>query len=115
LIGSDTADSIVIVVRNIKVARSVEGELTRKVQLGAEGWPLITEQARRTGARDGVDLAVRGIDLSDAVVVGIREIDVARCVQRNAIGSIQHRGQGIDVFAAETGSTGAGDGVDPAV
>ncbi|MEI9900564.1 MAG: hypothetical protein WDN31_11070 [Hyphomicrobium sp.] len=65
----------------------------------------------RAVTREGADIT-RGIDLADAVVRLVGNIEVARVVSRQGIRGIEHRGNRGRAIAAEPRDAGASDRLD---
>ena len=76
--------------------------------------PCVAGEALCAGAGDGGDDAGGGVDLADAVVAGVGEVEVAGGVEGEGGGEIELGGGGEGVVAGEAGDAGAGDGGDDA-
>ena len=112
--AGDPADAVVRRVRDEEVAGGVDGDAARDPQLGAGGGAVVTAEAGVTGAGDRGDDPAAGYDLTDTVVLGVRDEEVARGVHGDAGRVPQLRARAGAPVAAEAGNTGAGDrGDDP--
>src|SRR5439155_134534 len=76
--AGDPADAVVRRVRDEEVAGGVDGDAARDPQLGAGGGAVVTAEAGVTGAGDRGDDPAAGYDLTDSVVLGVRDEEVAR-------------------------------------
>ena len=82
--GVDLADAVVAGVGDEQVAAGVHRNADGIVQLGGGGRPAVAAIARSSVAGDGGDDARGGVDLADAVVVGVGDEQVAAGVHRHA-------------------------------
>ena len=90
--GIDLADAVVVAIGDIEVACAVRGYAPGVVQLRDGSQAAVpAESAVSSGTRDGGNDACRDIDLADAVVVAIGNIDVACAVRGYAPGLVQLR------------------------
>src|SRR5207253_1188676 len=79
----DLADAVVVGVGNEKVTRGVDGDTGRGRQLYARGGAPVAAEAGTPGAGGGRDDPGRRRDLTDAVVIRVRDEEVARGVDRD--------------------------------
>src|SRR5206468_2761182 len=88
---ADLADAAVAAVRDVEVAGGIEGNVPGEVELrGGRGAPVARE-AKVAAAGVGRDGAP-GRDLADAVVGGVRDIQVAGGIESHAGGGQEPRG-----------------------
>src|SRR5262249_48291342 len=78
-VGLDLADAVVALVGEVDVAAAIDGHAPRRVDLGRGGGAVVAAVARGPGAGDGDDVAGGLDDLADAVVVRVRDGQVAVC------------------------------------
>ena len=110
-VGRHLADAEVALVRDVEVARRVEGDVVREVQLGGGGGALVATKAGNTGAGKRGDDPV-GRHPADAVVRGVGDEEIARGVYGDAGRGLELGGSRQAAVATEAGPTGAGDGRD---
>src|SRR5206468_1978203 len=97
-----------------EVAGGVDGDAARDPQLGAGGGAVVTAEAGVTGAGDRGDDPAAGYDLTDTVVLGVRDEEVARGVDGDAGRVPQLRAGGGAPVAEEARTAGAGERGDDA-
>ena len=112
----DLADHVVAGVGDEQVARSVQGDPPRAVELGGAGRAAIPGVAGGAGAGDGVDDPV-GRHFADDVVARVGDEEVARGVHGHGRRSRELGGRGRAAVAAVAAHAIAiaGDGVDDPV
>jgi len=106
------ANDAVALVRNIKIARAVEGDAYRRMKLRGGCWTVIPAVTSRSIAGHGRDVARAYGHLPNAVIRGIRNVKIARAVQSHTGGTIQLRAGRRAAIATESGSAVATNGVD---
>ena len=97
-------------VRNVEVARTVHNNTFGCVERRRGGRAAIAVEAAHPRAGDGRNVPGRGVHLADAVVPSVRNVEVARTVQRNPRGEVELRCRGRAAIAAE--QPGAGERFD---
>ena len=100
------AHPVVGPVGNIQVAFFVDHHAGRQVEAGLGGGAAVAAESRRAVAGDGGDDAFL-IDLTHAVIVPVRDIQVAVGIEGQTGGNAQLRFRGGAAVAGMTGSTGA--------
>ena len=83
-IGRDPADHVVARVGDVQVARGVEGQAGRPVELRGRGGAAVARISGHSCSREGADGAVRG-DLADPVGVAVGHVDVAGGIHSDSI------------------------------
>ena len=78
-------DGVVDPIRNVHVARSVQSDAARKLKGRTGGLSVITRVRWRSGSGHRRDDAGRHRHFTDAVVVGIHNINVARGVKGHSV------------------------------
>src|SRR5207245_2619090 len=73
----DLADSVVSGVRDVEIAVRRQEDVLHRFESRARGGPAVAGEPRASVAGDGRDDPGGGRDLSDDVVVRVREVDVA--------------------------------------
>ena len=115
--GDDTggyfADAVIVGVGHVERARGIHGDAERSAQAGVAGLAAVTVSAGLARAGDRGDDAVRG-DAANAVVEGVRDVDVARGVDGKAGRRVQRGLESRHAFAAAAGDAVAGDRSDDA-
>ena len=113
----DFADALVRLIRNVEVARAVHRHPVRGVQGGRDGQPTVLGRrvTRRAGARHRRDKPGRRRDLADALVGGIRNVDVARRVHGDRGRLVQIRPGAASAVPVVPRVAGAGERGDVAV
>ena len=106
-------DAVVEVIRNVEVARRVQGSILRIPESRPGSRPQIPVHCRgtggcRAGARHRANVAVH-VHFTDAVVGGVANVHVARIVGDDAVRRIQLRFVGLHPVAVVAGRPGAGD------
>ena len=101
--GIDLADAVLEVVRDVEVAGAVQRKPAGVSKPRRGGRAAIAAEASRPRSGDGRNVAGRGIDLADTVVVRVRNVEVAGAVQRNPCGEVEPRRGGRAAIAAEAG------------
>src|SRR5207253_2708541 len=112
--GGDLADAVVLRVRDVEVAGGIEGHAAWADELRGGRGAAVAREALRTGAGVGRDDAAGG-DLPDAVVLTLRDVEVAGGIEGHADGFVELRGGRGAAVACETHRTCAGVGRDGAV
>ena len=88
--GIDLADAVVGGIGDVEVALAVHRHTTGRVQLGPDHWATVSAEPPFSRACDGGDRP-GGIDLANAMVCEIGDVEVARPVHRHAIGIVETR------------------------
>src|SRR5439155_1371940 len=112
--GADLADAVVVRVGDVEVAGGIEGHAVGAAELSGGRGAAVAREALRTGAGVGRDGAAGG-DLPDAVVLTLRDVEVAGGIEGHADGFVELRGGRGAAVACETHRTCAGVGRDGAV
>src|SRR5207253_3800120 len=88
--GGDLADAVVAEVRDVEVTGGIEGHAAWAELRGGRG-AAVAPEAVPTVAGVGRDGAPGG-DLADAVVVQVRDVEVAGGIEGHAVGRVEMRG-----------------------
>src|SRR5262249_43599936 len=88
-------------VRDVQIARCIEGDTRRTTELRESGRAAIAAVTPRSVACHGADETVRG-NPADAVVTVVRDVQIARPIHGHAIRTIELRGSGWAAIAAVT-------------
>src|SRR2546425_604778 len=110
--GCDLADAEVALVSNEEVARGIDGDIVREVQRGAGGQAAVAAEAGNAAAGDGGDDPGAGRDLTDAVVLGVRDEQIALGVDDDPCQGPHLSPDRRASLAPQAGAAGAGDGGD---
>ena len=102
---------MVVGVGNEKVTRGVDGDAGRGRQLDARGGAPVAAEAGTAGAGGGRDDPGRRRDLTDAVVIRVRDEEVTRGVDGDTRRGLQ-LGAGGGAAVVERATAAAGDGGD---
>src|SRR5439155_442905 len=107
--GDDLADHAVATVGDEEVARPVENDVERQVELGRGGRAAVArEPTRASDPRHRADRARRGDDLADHAVTTVGDEEVARTVEGYARGEAERGCRGRAAVADElTGASGS--------
>ena len=108
--GVHPADAVVESVRNVEVAGAVQRNPFGGPKPRCGGRAAVAPEPARPRAGDGRNVAGRGVHPADAVVEGVRNVEVARAVQRNPFGGPKPRCGGRATVAPEAERPRAGDG-----
>ncbi len=106
----DAADALVGGVGEVEVARGVEGEAVREGQACGDAVAVVAAGA---GSGECGDDAGGEVELADAVVVGVGEVEVG-AVCGEAVWGVDRGGGGGSVVSGEALCAGACDGGDDA-
>ena len=89
--------------------------------MSGSGWSVVTGKPRNAGAGNRSEDAGGEVELADAVVVSVGEVEMVGCVQRKTLRGVERSGDGGAIVAREAlhaiagdGGDEAGDGVDAA-
>ena len=110
--GVHLADAVVFNVRDVEVVVAIQRNPRGSVERRRCGRAAVAAVAVRPRAGEGGDDPGRGVHLADAVVVSVRDVEVAVAVQRNPRGSVELRRSGRAAVAAVRPRAGEG-GDDP--
>ena len=88
--------------RDINVARRADRHVVREIDLRGRGRAAVARGAGRPGAGEGRDHPVTGRHFPHAVVVEVRDVEVAGAVHRDILRPVQLRGRGRAAVAAES-------------
>src|SRR5439155_809229 len=80
----DLANSVVDLVRDVEIAACIQRDTGWVAEARARRRPAIAREVRDTIAHHGGDDPRRRIDLANSVVVLVRNVEVAACIQRHA-------------------------------
>ena len=108
------ADAVIAGVGDVEIPGGVEGERGGIPELSGSGRTVVTGVSGAADAGDGGDDAGGGVDLADAVVVGVGDVEVSGRIDGERGGRIQGRGGGEASVAAVALDPVAGDGGDDA-
>src|SRR5580704_5981377 len=103
--ADDLTDALVVGIGDVDIAGTVDRDSHWVIKLGAGGGPEVAARAYCTVARDRSDGAAA--DLADAIVVRVRNVEVAGNVHCDAVGAIKLGAGGGSAVAAGACRTGA--------
>ena len=108
--GIDLADTVVAAVGDIDVAVGVRRHAAGVAQPRGCRWAAVAAEAERSGSCDGRNDARCGVDLADAVVAAVGDVNVAVRVRGYAPGLVQLRRGCLAAVAGESGRAGSRKG-----
>jgi len=110
----DAADTVVGGIGEVEIVCDVERQRGGQVELGRRGSGGVAGEACVARAGDGGDDLGCRIDATDALVVSIGYVEIASCIESEALGRVQGRSGGEAVVSGEALCAGSGDGGDVA-
>src|SRR5437773_4025971 len=88
---SDLANSVVTLVRDVQIAARIQRAPVRVVETRARRRTAIAREGVNAIARHRRDDPRRRVDLANAVVVLVRDVEVAACIQRHSGWAVEAR------------------------
>src|SRR6266480_7473517 len=104
----DPANSVVALVRDVDIAVRIQRDTIRVVEARARRRTTVAREGGAAIARHGGDDSRRRIDLANAVVVLVRNIEVATCIQRHSSWVVEARARRRAAIAQGAATTGYG-------
>src|SRR5438093_7724385 len=87
-IGSHYPDHVIAGIRNEYVARLIHGNTARGGKLRGSRYAPVSTRSPGAGACDG-GYDARRSHFSDTIVIGVRDVQIARTIERDAVDVIQ--------------------------
>jgi hypothetical protein len=108
---ADNANPVIVVIRDIDIAGTVHRDAGRIIQCGAGGRATISAVAGQAVASDSRQSWRRRV-LPDALVAGVRDVEIVGNVERHAGGAVKPDAGGNSAVAAIPENAAARNGVD---
>jgi len=104
----DHAHALVVGIANVEIEGCIDCNAVREIEPRRRRQAAVTGKCLIAIARDGVDYAAG--DLANAVVAGVREINIVLAIDSNGCGRVQRCRRGCGAIARESRHAGSGNG-----